>query len=164
MSNFHFLDPWISHPAIPSIENLPQELMFLVSEVSKIDDQEMAVRYVYDELTKKYRGSRLLTFLRLDRFFITNLDTLWKNDGFLHCNHLNLLFRTILVASGKFSPEDITTHWTHIWFFSPHQYIDIRLNNSKILSIDLWGKVYGIPFGEHAYGFQSGNLFCHISK
>lgn len=157
-ASFRIIDPFLSHPPVIDLEALPQGMQIIASEISQIEDQRAAIRYAYDTLSKKYRGFRFLTFLRLDRFFITDLSPLWEINGFLHCNHLNYLLRTLLVASGKFSSDDIRSHWTHIWYFSPHQYLDIKLTNDTILSVDLWGKVYGVPFGAYAHGFQGGDI------
>ncbi len=157
-SSFQIIDPFLARPRVPDIKNLPSEMQTLANKISQIEDQQMAVKYAYDTLSKKYRGFRFLTFLRLDRFFIRDLSTLWEMSGFLHCNHLNYLLRTLLIASGKFSSEDIQSPWTQIWYFSPHQYLDIKLANSMTLSVDLWGKVYGIPFGSYAHGFQGGSI------
>lgn len=157
-ASFRIIDPFLTRPPVMTLENLPEEIKSLVNEIAQIEDQQTAVRYAYDALSKKYRGFRLFTFLRPDRFFITNLSVLWKKTGFLHCNHLNYLLRTILVASKKFSPENIEARWTQIWFFSPHQYLVFHLKNGATLSVDLWGKVYGIPFGKYASGLHSGSI------
>lgn len=157
-SSFRIIDPFLSCPPAVEPKNLPQEMQSLTNEISQTTDQEASVRYAYDALSKKYHGSRFLTFLRLNRFFITNFSALWAINGFLHCNHLNYLLRTLLIASGKFSTEDIYSHWTQIWYFSPHQYLSMKLADGTILSVDLWGKVYGIPFGSYAHGFQAGTI------
>ncbi|MGB2791220.1 MAG: hypothetical protein WBC29_01570 [Candidatus Moraniibacteriota bacterium] len=158
--SFRIIDSFLPHSPVVDIENLPQEMQSLANEISQIEDEQTAIRYAYDTLSKKYRGFRMLTFFRLDRFLITNISTLWKIRGFLHCNHLNYLLRTLLVTSKKFFPTDIEACWTQIWLFSPHQYLNIKLSNGMILSIDLWGKVYGIPFGKHAHGFQGGSIMA----
>lgn len=157
-ASFRIIDPFLLYPPVVDLKALPQEMQPIANEISRIEDQQTAVRYAYDILSKKYRGFRFLTFLRLDRFFITDLSTLWEISGFLHCNHSNYLLRTLLIASGKFSPEDIRSRWTQIWYFSPHQYLDIKLANGTILSVDLWGKAYNIPFGSYAHGFQGGSV------
>lgn len=156
--SFRIVEPFLLQPPVVDFENLPQEMRSLASEISRKEDQQMALKYAYDTLSRKYRGFRFLTFLRLDRFFITDLSTLWRITGFLHCHHLNYLLRTLLITSGKFSSEDIRSPWTHIWYCSPHQYIRVKLEDGTTISVDLWGKAYGISFGSHAHGFQAGSL------
>ncbi len=157
-ASFRLSDPWVACPHVPAKESLPEELQSITEEISRLEDQKEALEHAYDCLSTRYRGSRIWTFLRLDRFFITDLMSLWKKSGFLHCNHLNYLLRTLLVASGRFAPEDIRACWTHIWLCSPHQYLTCRLENGETVEVDLWGKCYGIPLGSHAQGFQSGSI------
>lgn len=157
-STFKVLSPFLTRPTVVIVENLPNEMRTLVDQANGLQDQTEIVRFFYDELLKKYRGYRLLTFFRLDRFFINNLDTLWKIKGFLHCNHLNYLMYTLLLSTRRFSPDDIDIIWTHIWLISPHQYLKVHLANREDLNIDLWGSAYGVPFGEYAHGFRSGRM------
>ena len=159
-TTFRIIDAWINQPATVSLPHLPEEIRLIVHKITPMTDQKEALRYTYNILTKKYRGFRLLTFLRLDRLCITDLATLWKINGFLHCHQMNYLLCTILRASKQFAPEDITTHWTHIWFVSPHQYLSFRLRNKETLSIDLWAKAYGVPFGDYAHGFNAGSILA----
>ncbi|MFZ3032364.1 MAG: hypothetical protein WA082_05030 [Candidatus Moraniibacteriota bacterium] len=163
-ASFRFLDPWFKRPAVIPLDQLPEEMKSLAREIGNQLSQEAALRYAYDVLLRRYHGYRMLTFLRLDRFLITDIDTLWQKQGFLHCNQTSYLLRTFLVASGKFVPEAIESKWTQIWFFSPHQYLVITLEGGKEVEVDLWGRAYGIPFGSHAHGFQSGSFFARIEE
>ena len=155
---FHWIDPYLKKPGVVAREDLPEGMKVLADEIATKDSQEEALRCAYESLAKKYRGYRALTYLRLDRLWITDMETLWCMQGFLHCHQMNYLFRTLLVASGKFQPDDIEACWTQIWFCSPHQYLVVTLGNSAKVEVDLWARVYGIPFGNHAHGFQSGTL------
>lgn len=163
-TSFSFLDPWLKRPTVISFEQLPEEMKNLAREIGNQSGQEAALRYAYDVLLKKYRGYRLLTLLRLDRFLITDIDTLWQKRGFLHCNQMNYLLQILLVASGRFALEGIETCWTRIWLFSPHQYVIVTLQSGEKVEIDLWGAAYGIPFGTHAYGFRGGSFFARIES
>lgn len=157
-NSFGLKDPFLKKSPVLPVENFPQAMKVVMQEIVGQSSQKEALRYAYDTLFQKYHGSRLLTVLRLDRFFITDIGTLWKKDGFLHCNHLNYLLRTLLVASGQFTTEDIEAHWTTIWLVSPHQYLAVRLKNGEIITVDLWGKAFGIPFGSYAHGFRAGSV------
>jgi len=155
---------FLKQPGVLAPDALPEEMQALAQEIAKQASQEAALRYTYEALGKKYRGYRVLTFLRMDRLFITDIGTLWKKQGFLHCHHMNYLLRTLLVASGQFAPEDIDVCWTQIWFFSPHQYLVATLKNGEKRAIDLWARAYGIPFGKHAHGFQGGSFLAKIGE
>lgn len=159
---FSLLDPWKRCPVVLPIEALPPSLQTLVKAVAGEPTQEAALQHVYEALGAKYRGYRILTALRLDRFFIRDIEQLWNLHGFLHCNHMNYLLRTVLVASRKFTEREIESCWTQIWLFSPHQYLKIHLHAGSVYEIDLWGKAYGIPFGSHAHGLKSGTTFPSI--
>lgn len=161
-NHFHLSDPWLKCPATLHLEALPEDMQRLVLEIQEEPDQLSAVRHAYEVLGQKYRGYRVFTFLRLDRFFIHSLKKLWQLHGFLHCNHMNYLLRTVLVASGKFAPDDIEACWTQIWLFSPHQYLVVHLHDGKKLEVDLWGKQYGIHLGDHAHGFHGKTILKSI--
>lgn len=158
---FKISSPFLTRPPVVTIENLPDGMRGLVGQAMRLQDQEKIVRFFYDELLKKYKGYRLLTFIRLDRFLINDLDTLWGINGFLHCNHLNYLMYTLLLSTNRFFSDDIDIIWTQIWLISPHQYLKVHLLN-KDLDIDLWGNIYGVPFGGYAHGFQSGRMLSSI--
>lgn len=155
---FSIIDPYLKKPNVIAREDLPEEMRALADELAVRRNQEEALRFAYEALSQKYRGYRLLTFLRLDRLCVTSIEALWNIRGFLHCHHINYLLRTLLLASGQFQPDDIEARWTQIWFFSPHQYLVITLNNGQKREVDLWAMAYGIPFGTHAHGFESGSL------
>lgn len=161
---FSFANPWMNRSRTVVPENLPEEMKALAQEIAKRSNQREALQYVYDALSEKYRGYRILTFLRLDRWFVSDLAMLWGIKGFLHCHQMNYLLRVLLIASGQFTPEAITVKWTQVWFVSPHQYLVVTLENGEKIEVDLWGKTYGVPFGSHAHGFQSGSFFAKIAK
>lgn len=140
------------------IAGMSQSFQELARQVATQSTQEVALRCAYDALAAKYRGYRMRTFLRIDRLFIHDFESLWRRNGFLHCHHMNYLLRTLLVSSGQFENIAITGHWTQIWILSPHQYLSVELKNGNEIEVDLWGAAYGIPFGEHAHGFAGGTI------
>lgn len=157
---FSIVDPYLKKSGVVAREDLPEEMKALVAEMTGMSDQETALRFAYEALSQKYRGYRLLTFLRLDRLCITSIEALWNIRGFLHCHHINYLLRTLLLASGQFQPNDIEARWTQIWFISPHQYLVVTLESGTKVEVDLWARAYSIPFGTHAHGFESGSLMA----
>jgi hypothetical protein len=157
---FSIIDPYLKQSNVIARENLPEGMRILADELVTRSSQEEALRFAYDTLTQKYRGYRTLTFLRLDRLCITSMETLWNIRGFLHCHHINYLLRTLLLASGQFQVENIEARWTGVWFISPHQYLIVTLNNGQKIEVDVWARAYGIPFGSHAHGLQSGSLIA----
>ena len=112
------------------------------------------MRKTYSVLTKKYRGGRIKTYTRFFELFGFDAEKIWKKKGFLHCTNLNKLMRLLLARSGWFKEGDIRKKWTLIWYLSPHQYLRIRVGRDALVNIDLWGKPYGIQYGDYARGFH----------
>jgi len=148
----NFLTP----PKIP--KTLPTSLELEVQKLKQCENKEEVLNEAYDLLTKKYRGYRLKTITRIFDLFDINIGTMWSKNGFLHCTNMNYLMKILLLGSLKFSEDDIEFRWTLINYYSPHEYLRVRVKDNEWLDIDLWGKVYGIKFGTHAHGFRSGSM------
>ena len=138
----------------PLPETLPEEMRSVVSNLKKSRDKKECLKKVYEVLTKKYHGDRMKTYLHFFSVFTKDPKSLWRRNGFLHCTNLNYLARILLVRSGFFTEADLRLRWALIWCVSPHQYLQVHLDNTWI-NIDLWGRIYGIPFVDHAHGFHS---------
>ncbi|MFH0923601.1 MAG: hypothetical protein V1825_02605, partial [Candidatus Falkowbacteria bacterium] len=120
----------------------------------------------YEILIAKYRSQRIKTYTKLFNVFSNDIDKMWSQTGFLHCTNMNYLMRTLLIKSGFFNDSDIALKWTMVWYISPHQYIQVNMGmspnallsrnsqNNKKINIDIWGKSYGIKFGDYARGFH----------
>ena len=141
----------------PLPETLPEEMRSVIDDLEKSRDKKECLKKVYELLTEKYHGDRMKTYSHFFSVFTKDPGVLWQQSGFLHCTNLNYLARILLVRSGFFAEEDLRLSWTLIWYASPHQYLQVRLDNTWI-DIDLWGRTYGIPFGDHAHGFH-GTFF-----
>ncbi|MBW2991376.1 hypothetical protein KY348_06780 [Candidatus Woesearchaeota archaeon] len=133
---------------------LPKDMQIIVNKLKKSRNKEDCLRKAYDILSKKNRGHRLKTYTCLPELFVCNVNKLWKKKGFMHCTNINYLLRILLVKSGFFKEKDIKSKWTLVWYFSPHQYLKIRLNKNKFVYVDIWAKPYGIKFGEYAHGLN----------
>lgn len=132
---------------------LPEDMQRIVSRLKKIKSKERIVKEAYKILTRKYRGYRILTYLRFYNAF-DGLDRLWGRRGFIQCHHFTYLMRILLVRSGKFKDSDVKLMVTTIWYSSPHQFLRIRIGRRKYIDVDMWGKVYGVKFGNYAHGFN----------
>ena len=143
--------------------HIQQDLPQVIENLKKAQSKEACLYTAYEVLTTKYRGYRGKTYLYLADLFITNIDKLWSKNGFLHCTNLNKLLKTLLVASGWFTEEEVKSKWALIWYVSPHQYLRIKLGKGHYMNIDMWGKVYGIPFGGYAHGFNT-KVFSNSSS
>lgn len=133
---------------------LPKDMQLLVSKLKKSKNKEDCLKKAYSFLSKKYTGSRLKTYIRFFALFSSDIGKMWGKSGYLQCNKINYLLRILLVKSGFFKDEDIKLKWTLVWYLSPHQYLNIRLDKNKSVNVDIWGKAYGIRFGDYAHGFH----------
>lgn len=112
-----------------------------------------ALQRAYEILDNRYWGQRWATLTRFPELFFTSETRLWPATGFMHCTNINRLLRSLLLASGYFREDDIRSRWTLIWFISPHQYLRVRAEG-RWIDIDVWARVFGIRFGDHAWGFH----------
>ncbi|MEI8230599.1 MAG: hypothetical protein WCG83_05720 [Candidatus Peregrinibacteria bacterium] len=132
-----------------------------VESLRQTKSKEDCLRQTYDLLTTKYHGGRIQTVTKLWELYPRSIDYLWSKNGFLHCTNFNRLFRILLVQSGYFTDRDIVARWTLLWFFSPHQYIQIRVADDRWVDVDVRAAVFGIRFGDFAHGFHdrgAGNV------
>ncbi len=133
-------------PSIP--DKIPPAMQDAVEKLRSSKNKEDCLKRAYGILTKKYRGYRLMTYIRFFEIFEDDMEKIWAKDGFLHCTNMNYLMRILLVKSGFFQDSDIDLRWTVYWG-SPHQYMSIDIGDKKV-DVDIWGHVNGVKFGEHA--------------
>lgn len=136
---------------IPEI--IPSEMQKIVDELKLSSNKRECLQKTYNILTERFKGGRVKTYTNLAQIFKTNLEYIWSREGFLHCTNLNYLARVFLIKSEFFKEEDLRLRWTQIWLISPHQYLQVKIDNGWI-DIDIWAKSFGIEFGNHAKGFQ----------
>lgn len=139
-------------------DKLPSDLQATIKVLSKIKDREEVVRQTYDIVTKKYFGRRRETFWNLRKMFETDIARIWREKGFYQCTTQNYLIRLLLVKSGQFQENEIKQKNTLIWFFSPHQYLQIEVADNRYIYVDPWSRAYGIKYDDFASGFHSGTI------
>lgn len=136
---------------IPDV--LPDEIQKIINEIKKSPNQEKCLKRAYGVLISKYRGYRVKTYTKLFDVFKYDIAKLWNKNGFLHCTSLNYPLRVLLIKSGFFTENDIHLKWTHIWYISPHQYIQVKIDNEWI-NVDIWANTHGIKLGDNFHGFH----------
>lgn len=134
-------------------DSLPKGMQELVEKLKQSKDKQECLMNAYKELSRKYRGYRLKVVYRFFELFMSDLNRIWKKDGFLHCVTFNYLLMIVLVKSGFFNLKDISLKWSRYCYLTPHQYLQIRLDNDQAINIDLWGKAYGVDYGRYVQGF-----------
>jgi hypothetical protein len=138
----------------PEPKRIPKSMQQRITILKKTKTQTACTKKAYGFLSTKYHGNRINTYLKLHELFQSDINTLWKKKGFLHCTNINYLLRILLIKSGHFADQDLQPTWTLTWFISPHQYLKVKLKNKKKIDIDLWAKIYGTPYGKYASGFN----------
>ena len=136
--------------AVP--KNTPCCLEKAVLQVKSASSKKEAVLCAYNLLNKRFSGGHIKTYLLLFRVFEKDLCRMWARGGYAHCTSLNTLLRVLLVKSGHFSSHEVRLVWTSVWFISPHQYVQVLIDNTWV-DVDLWAHFIGIPFGKYARGF-----------
>ena len=137
----------------PRPDEIPTEMQNTINEIKMSPSKEGCLKTVYEILTTKYHGSRVDTYLKFLNIFTHDIKTLWNTNGFMHCTNINYLMKILLIKSGMFEDNDIRLRWTLVWYVSPHQYIQVKVNSAWI-NIDIWASSYGIKFGDYAHGFH----------
>lgn len=133
-------------------EKIPSGMEEAVAILKKSSSKEECLRRAYGILASKYEGRRVETYLRLWEGLTADPEKLWKRNGFLHCTNMNYLLRVLLVRSGFFTDQDIELKWTLVYYLSPHQYVRVKINERNYVKVDLWGKFFGVAFGDYARG------------
>ncbi len=137
----------------PVADTLPSEMQETINKLKESKNKEDCLKHSYEILIKKYKGHRVQTYAKLFGIFSNDIVKFWDKQGFLHCTNINYVMRTLLVRSGFFTDDEIKIKWTLVWYTSPHQYLQIKIDNSDI-NIDIWSYAYGIKYNDYAYGFH----------
>ncbi len=137
---------------------MPNTFEEAVNILKTCNNKEECVEKAYELVTRKYRGYRIKTYTNLFSIFLNDIEKLWRRTGFMHCTQINSVIEQLLIASGHFTNGDIRKRWTQIWLFSPHQFLQIQINNNKWINVDAWSHPFGISLGDYAHGFHSGHI------
>ncbi|MDH4330582.1 MAG: hypothetical protein OEV93_03465 [Candidatus Moranbacteria bacterium] len=136
-----------------AFQDLPQEMQEIILELNKSTSKKECLKKAYDAMISRYRGHRWATITHLSNLFDYDPESLW-NKKILICTNINHLMKILLINSKFFEEKDVEKKWTLIWFFSPHQYLRVHLENPGHINVDVWGKAYGVKFGEYSHGFK----------
>ena len=136
-------------------DHLPEEMQPIVQQLQQAGSKRECLQMAYDAVTSRYHGCRNKTYPRIYELIPKSISTLWARTGFIHCTNFTWLLRILLLKSGHFSDADVRTRWTLYWYISPHQYVQVRIDDEWI-NVDAWAHRYGIPLGDYARGFRTG--------
>jgi hypothetical protein len=134
-------------------DKIPEPMQKAVDSLKKCKTKQECLEKAYDIVTRKYKGSRMKTYVLLYRIFTQSLDDIWNMKGYLHCNTMNYVMRVLLRKSGHFKEQDIRNKWTLVFYVSPHQYLKVRTEKGWI-DTDPWSHAYGLKLGDYAHRFH----------
>ena len=137
---------------------VPQEISHFIDKHKDINNKEKFLKATFGYVVKKGKGSGLNLFLKFNKLFQNNIDSICNNSGYMHCTTMNYLIRIILINNGLFTEADITLKLTHVSFLVPHQYLAVKITNEKFVDVDPWAYQFGVDFGSHAHGFKASTL------
>lgn len=138
-----------------SIPNkVPKELNNKIKEFSKSKNKEEFLKKSFFYIVNNWGGSRVNLICNFPRLRQKDLSKILKSHDYMHCTTMNYLLRVMAVKSSLFSDRDIKLKLTNTWYIIPHQYLEIKISNKRIL-LDPWNYQFGIDFGKIGCGFDS---------
>ena len=110
---------------------------------------EEFLQAVYAFCQKKWQHNRFSVVVYLPKIFRRDINRIWQDNGFVHCNTMNFMANTLISNSKFFQPEDVRVR--HVFLnFVPHQYLQVKLGE-KWLDFDPAGAgIRNRPLGVHA--------------
>ena len=146
-------------------QEIPKDMEKVINHVKKFKSKRQAIEYVWKYIGEKYHPyCGFTTYTRFYELLSTDMTTLWDSER-THCTKLNYLIRIILIKSGHFKESDFKINWTLVWWFSPHQFMKIKLSKNNYIIVDGWGYSHRIRLNEYARGFNtSAGFFKDLKK
>lgn len=138
----------------PIPEKIPKSMENAVLKVKRCRSKKSALFKAYDIVTRRFQSYKMKTYTRPFDLLINNIFNLWERTEFLHCTNQNFIMRILLVKSRHFKDKDLKLKWGLNNYFSPHQFLIAGIGKQKI-TVDAWGRQYGIEFGKRAKGFNN---------
>lgn len=133
-------------------EVLPKSMQKIVDILKKTGSKKKCLQKAYDVISKKFEGVGIKEKIKI--IFNNNTDEIWNGDGKLHCTNLNFILKVLLIKSGFFNEKDVVFKYTLIRYFSPHQYLWVRVEDDKWIKADMWAGTRGMKLGDYAHKFH----------
>ncbi|MFH1802848.1 MAG: hypothetical protein ABH864_05380 [archaeon] len=131
----------------PSYKITSKKLKKVIKNLNKIRNDEEFVKASFKFITARYKSAGPITFiLNLPRLFWHNPNKVIEEQGFAFCHVQNLMLKTILTGSKRFSDSMIKTKINFTLVI--HQYLEVSLGKKRI-ELDPYGFGRGIPHGKH---------------
>lgn len=123
------------------------------AKLAQTSSARECLEQAFSIVTSRYKGDRLHTVTNIYEL-VYPLRRLWRLNGHLLCTNLNRVLRDLLIQTQWYEVSDVRYRWTAIWLFSPHQYVQVYIDDDWV-DVDVWGYAYGVPLGEYSSGFRN---------
>lgn len=147
-----FVVPHLRRVRIPA--RIPEDLRKTAMQLSEEHPDDLAfLRAVLDEVKSRYRVSWMQHYRYPRNIFRKDIEKIWNDErgGQQLCHVFSFIIKTMLVASGRFTDEEVTGHAT-IHHLNIHHYLSVATGRGTVY-IDGWGYVGGkLELGEYAFG------------
>lgn len=123
---------------VPLRDDLSDEMLAVVERTSqRHQDRHAFARYLFWDTALAFTGPSREYLLQPQRIFVLKSATYyWETRGYMPSHLLTQLYRHMLIASERFSPDEVR-YRTGRCFNSPHGYLEIE-HPTQILRADLW--------------------------
>jgi hypothetical protein len=144
-----FLIPFMGLKKYVLPKDLPQELKETVLSLENQSvDQRFFLEAVYKFILRGWNHGRFGVLLHFPKLFRSDINEIWSDKSFAHCNHLNFLAYGILANSKFFKEDDIILKYVPLNFVL-HQYLKVRINGEWVDFDPAGAGIRGKPVGTH---------------
>ncbi len=110
------------------------------------------LKMAFSFVLSRWYAVRYKAVTEFPKLFRKDVNIIWQQPGYAHCNTQNYILAVLLVNSKFFKPEDIEFKVVFLNFV-PHQYIKVQVGD-KIIDVDPAATSAGITtFGKRGSFF-----------
>ena len=126
---------------------LPKEATEVIEKINRESKNDTEfLKEIRLDIQERYSGERGCFIKYPIRNFIISGKSIWSLQGeCLPCHIYNKLLQEYL--SERFEKEQITTKFTFCGV-TPHFYSEVEIEKDNIISMDVWGADFGVPFNK----------------
>jgi hypothetical protein len=141
--------PFMGFGGLAQPLQIPKEIAQKISELEMTSSgANDYLRASYNFVVSRWHAGRMDTVYYANLAFRNNLQQIWRQPGYGHCNTQNYLLFVLLTGSKFFAPIDVKLKTVFFNFFI-HQYLQVRVEGSW-LDVDPAGaSIRGEPLGAH---------------
>jgi hypothetical protein len=134
---------------LPPTDLPPQYRELIKKWESESQSQMDFLTRAYDFVNTYWTVKKFQTVTQFHKIFRRDLNRIWNDRGYLHCNTMNYVLFALLANSKFFTANDVRVRHT-ILNWVQHQYLQVKVDG-KWMDVDPAGSFpRGIPLGQRA--------------